>query len=128
VRQRKPVGGVRKKCRCLDDVGPPQRTDKLCVCAHVKATIDRSSRLATTVSFQHNSMHHHQAMVVTLTCLSVVSCVRDCTMDGSMCRSCGTQHAMQVPHIELCIQASAVVALFSSRVGTHATVYSIIDY
>jgi hypothetical protein len=75
-----------------------QRTDKLCACAHVKATsIDRSSRLATTVSFQHNSMHHHQECTKPWSSLLLVYLCRlvcpRLPMDGSMCRSCGTQHS-----------------------------------
>jgi hypothetical protein len=107
-----------------------QRTDKLCACAHVKATsIDRSSRLATTVSFQHNSMHHHQECTKPWPSLlpvylsSRVSAIADGWLDVSIMWYTAFMPCKSHTSMELCIQASAVVALFSSRVGTHGRIF-----
>jgi hypothetical protein len=91
--------------------------------------LDRSSRLATTVSFQHNSMHHHQECTKPWPSLlpvylsSRVSAIADGWLDVSIMWYTAFMPCKSHTSMELCIQASAVVALFSSRVGTHGRIF-----
>jgi hypothetical protein len=73
-----------------------QRTDKLCACAHVKATsIDRAGwplqcLFSTTACITTKNAPSHGRRSYLFICRLV--CPR-LPMDGSMCRSCGTQHS-----------------------------------
>jgi hypothetical protein len=121
---------VRKKCRCLDDVGPPRRGQTSCARAlmsKLPRSIEQAGHYSVFSAQQHASPPRmHQAMVVALTCLSVssrVSAIADGWLDVSIMWYTAFMPCKSHTSMELCIQASAVVALFSSRVGTHGRIF-----